>query len=184
MAALYVNRSNKGLHIGTQRYPAKCLCHAFFVLLCTILLLPHVHATTVKHIHTPSKTEASSDIKKAPQIKSTIASEQTVASPKLTLTTRISNLQLAEATSGTNIRSLSALGDNRLSNQTTTNIRPSVRSTNAGLTTQSIDFQNQIQASLVEEEFENENKLLLGLTLIFITGLVIIYLFSKYRLLL
>lgn len=184
MAALYVNRSKKTLHIGTQSFPAKCLCHVFSVLLCLILLLPHVHATTVKHIHTTSKTEANSDIKKAPKIKSSIASEQTVASPKLTLTTRISNMQLANSTSATNIRSLSALGDIPLSNQTTTNTRPSVRSTNAGLTTQSTDFQNQTHASLVEEEFENENKLLLGLTLIFITGLVIIYLFSKYRLLL
>lgn len=181
---MYVNRSNKTLHTGTYGYLAKYLCHIFFVFLCTILLFPHVHATAVKHIHTPNKTEANSDIKKAPQIKNIIASDQTVATPKLTLTTRISNLKFADATYATNTRSLSALGDNTLSNQASPNISSSSRSVNSGLTTKNTDIQNQIQASLVEEEFENENKLLLGLTLIFITGLVIIYLFSKYRLLL
>lgn len=165
-------------------YPAKYLCQIFFVFLCTILLLPHVHATAVKHIHTPSKAEVNSDIKKTPQVKSLIASDQTVASPKLILTTNISNLQLAHATYATKTRSLNTLADNSLSNRTSPNISPYVRSANSGLTTKNTDIQNQIQASLVEEEFENENKLLLGLTLIFITGLVIIYLFSKYKLLL
>jgi len=63
-------------------------------------------------------------------------------------------------------------------------LAPTSEALTQGLTTKNTDIQNQIQASLVEEEFENENKLLLGLTLIFITGLVIIYLFSKYKLLL
>jgi len=181
---LYVNPSNRTVYIGTHSYPAKCLCQVFFVLLCTVLLLPHVHATTVKHINTPTKVEASSGIKKAPKLKSDIATTQTVASPKLTLSTRISNVQLAGVTTVNSARSLRTLGADSIPQQPRLNVKPSTKSASAMISTNDAGLQYQARKTAAEQELEYENRLLLGLTLIFVTGLVITYLISKYRLLL
>lgn len=146
-------------------------------------LLPHAYATTLKNINTPSKTETTSAIKKAPKLKSDIAGAQTVASPKLTLSTRISNVPLAAIPSASNAVSLSALGGNTLAQQTRFNVESSTKSASAEDSSNNNGLQYQAKKSEVEQELEYENRLLLGLTLIFLTGLVIIYLFSKYRLL-
>lgn len=176
---MYVNYSNKTLHTGTHSYSAKCLCQLFFVILCTTLLLPQVYATTVKHINTPSKTQATSGIKKPPKLKSDIATTQAVASPKLTLSTHISNVQLAGVTTVNNARGLE-----NLDTSSSTQFKAPFQNTSAGKSTNDSGLQYQSKNMAVEQELEYENRLLLGLTLIFITGLVIIYLFSKYRLLL
>ena len=62
--------------------------------------------------------------------------------------------------------------------------KASAWSANAGKTTNDSSQQYPSGKTAVEQELEYENRLLLGLTLIFITGLVIAYLISKYRLLL
>lgn len=141
--------------------------------------MPHAYATTVKRIDTPSKTEAPPDIKKAPKLKGDYTTTQAVASPKLTLSTRISSVQLARMTTVNHAKILSSSEVNGIPE-----VKASVWSSNVGKTANDSGQQYPSGITAVEQELENENRLLLGLTLIFITGLVIAYLISKYRLLL
>lgn len=176
---MYVNRSIKKSHTGTHSYSAKRLCQIFFVLLCAVSQLPHAYATTVKRIDTPSNTEAPPDIKKAPKLKGDFTTTQAVASPKLTLSTRISSVQLAGMTTVSHAKILSSSEVNRIPEA-----KASARSASVGKIANDSGQQYPSGKTTVEQELEYENRLLLGLTLIFITGLVIAYLISKYRLLL
>lgn len=176
---MYVNRSIKKSHTGTHSYSAKCLCQIFFVLLCAVSQLPHAYATTVKRIDTPSKTEAPSVIKNAPKLKSDFTATQAVASPKLTLSTRISSVQLAGMTTVNHAKILSSSEANKIPE-----VKASAWSASVVKTANDSGQQYSFGKTAVEQELEYENRLLLGLTLIFITGLVIAYLISKYRLLL
>lgn len=141
--------------------------------------MPHAYATTVKRIDTPSKTEAPPDIKKAPKLKGDNTTTQAIASPKLTLSTRISSVQLAGMTTVNHAKILSSSEANGIPEA-----KASAWSANVGRTANDSGQQYPSGITAVEQELENENRLLLGLTLIFITGLVIAYLISKYRLLL
>lgn len=143
-----------------------------------------MYATTVKRINTPSKTEATSSIKKAPKLNRDIASTHTVANPKLTLSTRISNVQLAATPSATSADSLRTFGADSIPQQPRLIVKPSIKSASAESPTNDAGLQYQARKTAAEQELEHENRLLLGLTLIFVTGLVITYLISKYRLLL
>lgn len=168
-------------------YPAKCLCQVLFVFIFTIALLHHAHATAIQRLNNGNKTEAISEIKKVPKLDGQTTGAHAVINPKLTLSTKISSLKLASKlpTLPTNSsENLTTSATTQLAQQTQESAKPS--NTIASLANQKnlTNLRYQDKKTEVEQAFEFENRLLLGLVLIFVTGLLIVYLISKYRMLL
>lgn len=168
-------------------YPAKCLCQVLFVFIFTIALLHHAHATAIQRLNNANKTQAISEIKKAPKLDGQTTGAHAVINPKLTLSTKISSLKLASKlpTLPTNSsENLTTSATTQLAQQTQESAKPS--NTIASLANQKnhTSLRYQAKKTEVEQAFEFENRLLLGLVLIFVTGLLIVYLISKYRMLL
>lgn len=165
-------------------YPAKCLCQVLFVFIFTIALLHHAHATAMQRLNNANKTEAISEIKKAPKLDGQTTGAQAVVNPKLTLSTKISSLKLASKLPTNSPENLTTSATTHFTQQTQESAKPS--NTIASLANQKnlTSLRYQAKKTEVEQAFEFENRLLLGLVLIFVTGLLIIYLISKYRMLL
>ena len=152
------------------------------MLIYTLLLLPYAQATTVQRLNNSGRAEAISEIKKASKPQSVDSTAQAVANPKLKLSTRITSMQLAEASPVSNTKNpntstnISNLGQTTqpLVDARTASAHGAISSNNAGL-------QYQTKKIEVEQELEHENRMLLGLMLIFVTGLLITYFISRYK---
>lgn len=178
---MYVNYSKKTRHTGIFSNLAKRLCQVLFVLIYTLLLLPYAQATTVQHLNNSGRTETSSETKKAPKPQPEASTAKAVANPKLKLSTRISNVQLAGVPSVSNINQSLATNTGNFAQSPPSEFNAPSASARGAIPNNNTGLQYQAKKIEVEQELEHENRLLLGLMLIFVTGLLITYFISRYR---
>lgn len=162
-------------------YPAMCLCKLLFVFISTIGLLQHVHATAIQRLNNANKTEVISETKKALKLDEKTTSAQTVLNPKLTLSTKISSLHLTSKPTTNSLENPTTFAITNFAHQRQES--PKTRDGIASLANQKghTSLHYQAKKTEVEQAFEFENRLLLGLVLIFVTGLLITYVISRYR---
>lgn len=167
---MYVNCANLAPCTGTHCSRIKCLFLILFALFYS-LLISDGFATTIQRMNHAQTSSLTAKDKQVSNVQTVAMPVQTVASPKLKLSTQLATTHQA-ATAGLMPPKTSS---------PTAEIQTSLSSLNQGeLAPVSNSLQYQARKSEAEQAFANENKMLLGLTLIFVTGLVIAYIISRY----
>lgn len=151
----------------------------FFSLIYHLSAASNALATSVHGLNDETLTSLQAFAKQPSQPSLAITQASPLANPKLKLSTKLTDVQFVAIHISTDPKARKP--DN--------NIRPilirpilNTEKSMAGLSSANGDENwSQTRGTIAEMEFANENRMLLGLTIIFVSGLMIAYFVSRYR---